>query len=277
MATNDATDAKPGFWARLWRGFTGGPVDPTSSRGTAVEPAPAAKPFRESGRAGEPLAVPAMGEAYDFQVQVDATWTAATAGQEELRERSGRHIEAVRRAVLGSIWQVGREFAPHQALDAEKAMTGMLFREFCFDDDGVSLRCQVRLQVRPDPRVVEALLPFSKSYVEIAAKHEVMRLHADNVETLAGQWRDILAGFAGHEAGDLVFPYAARLADKPFAESVTALENDRRRARAELAEVLDRAAKSHTRVGLFEFAESYESALHAFRRSQGLSDDTSAP
>jgi hypothetical protein len=238
-----------------------------------VAPAPAAAPeppLTESIDAGLPLGIPAMGEAYDFQVQVEATWIATVSDLADLRSRAERHVESVRRAVRDVVWQVGRDFAPHQALEVERAMTEALPREFCFTDAGVSLRCQVKLRVRPDARVVEFLLPFSQNHVELAAKQVLMRLRADNVADLAVRWREILTDFAGQDLGDLVLPYAAQLADKPFAATVAGLETDRHQARAELANVLDRAAKSHTRVGLFEFAESYEAALHAFRRSQGL-------
>ncbi|MEV4385877.1 hypothetical protein AB0J68_09115 [Micromonospora sp. NPDC049580] len=262
MTTHD-TDRKPGFWRRLWDRLTGRASEPRGEQPASPPPAGApVSPLTESIDAGAPLAIPAMGEAYDFQVQVEATWSAAVTDLGDLRTRADRHTESVRRAVREVVWQVGRDFAPHRALDAERAMGRALPAEFCFTDAGVSLRCQVRLRVRPDARVVEVLLPYS-----------LMRVRADNVEAVAVRWRDILTGFAGQEVGDLVLPYAAQLADKPFAASVTGLENARDQARNDLADVLDRAAKSHTRVGLFEFAESYEAALHAFRRSQGLSDE----
>ncbi|TDC49520.1 hypothetical protein E1258_27105 [Micromonospora sp. KC207] len=260
--TTYESDRKPGFWRRLWNRLTGRRPEARSEQpATATSPAASVPitPLTESIDAGTPLAIPAMGEAYDFQVQVEATWSAAVTDLDDLRTRADRHSESVRRAVRDVVWQVGRAFAPHRALDAERAMVEALPADFCFTDAGVSLRCQVKLRVRPDARVVDVLLAYS-----------LMRVRADNVEAAAARWREILTGFTGQDVGDLVLPYAAQLTDKPFAASVTGLENARHQARTDLADVLDRAAKSHTRVGLFEFAESYEAALHAFRRSQGL-------
>jgi len=265
MTTYESNSDRPGFWRRLWRRVTGRSRSPRlhfegTPRAENTTPIPAPLPvLSESIDAGRPLGIPAMGEAHDFQVQVEATWTAAVSDYTDLRSRADRYVESVRRAVRDRIWQVGREFAPHQALEVERAMVKKLPPEFCFTDGDVSLRCHVKLRVRPDARVVEVLLPYS-----------LMRVRADSVESTAVRWREIITTFAGQEVGDLVLPYAAQLADKPFAASMAGLENDRRRARVDLANVLDRAAKSANRVGLFEFAESYEAALSAFRRSQGL-------
>ncbi|MEU8179908.1 hypothetical protein AB0B85_31135 [Micromonospora sp. NPDC049044] len=270
--TNHADDNdRSGFWRRLWRRITGRPTGPGNRLPEPVRPPVQPDlPLTEVGDAGQPLAIPALGEAYDFQVQVEATWTAVAKDVDALRVRTDVQAESVRRAVRDKIWQVGRRFAPHDALEAERAMSAELPAELCFTDADGTLRCKVTLRVRPDARVVEHLLPFSQSYLEMTSRQVLMLLRAEQVEELAGRWREVLSGFVGQDVGDLVLPYAAQLTDKPFAASVTGLEADRRRARAELAEVLDRAAKSHTRVGLFEFAESYEAALQSFRRSQGL-------
>jgi hypothetical protein len=52
------------------------------------------------------------------------------------------------------------------------------------------------------------------------------------------------------------------------------MENRRTESRNELAKVLDQAVKNNNRLGLFEFAETYEALLKAFLRQQGLSEET---
>ena len=260
-----------GLWSRIWGWLKGETTeDGSAPRKSAPPPAAALPQLTQVVDAGQPLAIPAQGEAYDFEVQVEATWTGAASDLDALHARSSQQAEGVRQAVRDKIWQVGRMFAPHEALKAERAMTQELPSELCFTDTDGSLRCNVKVRVRPDARVVQHLLPFSQRYLDSVSNQVLQLKRADHAEELAARWREVLSGFVGQDVGDLVLPYAAQLTDKSFAASVIGLETDRRTARAELAEVLDRAAKSHTRVGLFEFAETYETALQAFRRSQGL-------
>ncbi|GIF43081.1 hypothetical protein [Actinoplanes xinjiangensis] len=268
-------EKRPGLWSRFWGWLKGAPASGPTRRSTEQAPPPPSPlpPLTQVADAGQPLAIPAMGEAYDFEVQVEATWTAVATDLDALNTRSGRQAEGVRQAVRDKIWQVGRSFGPHEALDAERAMTERLPHELCFTDTEGSLRCSVKVRVRPDARVIQHLLPYSQRYLDAVSNQVLLLKRADLVEELADRWRDVLAEFLDQEVGDLVLPYAAQLTDKSFAVAVSGLESDRRTARAELAEVLDRAAKSHTRVGLFEFAETYEAALLAFRRSQGLAGE----
>jgi hypothetical protein len=260
-----------GVWSRFWSWLTGEKIEHESEGPTSgPPPAPVLPSQREVVDAGLPLAIPAMGEAYDFEVQVEATWTGAAADLDALHTRTSRQVESVRQAVRDKVWRIGRDFAPHEALKAELAMAKVLTDDLCFTDIDGTLRCTVKVRVRPDARVVQHLLPFSQRYLDSESNQVLLLQRAGHVEELAERWQEVLSGFVGQEVGDLVRPYAAQLTDKSFAASVSALEADRRDARAELADVLDRAAKSHTRVGLFEFAETYEAALQAFRRSQGL-------
>lgn len=266
-------EKRRGVWSRIWGWLTGRTADGGLRPAQPAPPVPALPQLTQVADAGRPLAIPAMGEAYDFEVHIEATWTAAATDLDALSARSGKHTEGVRQAVRDRIWQVGRSFAPHQALDAEQAMTEKLPPELCFTDTDGSLRCNVKVRVRPDARVVQHLLPFSQRYLDAVSTQVLLLKRADHVEELAARWRKVFSEFVGQDVGDLVLPYAAQMTDKAFAVSVSGLETDRRTARAELAEVLDRAAKSHIRVGLFEFAETYEAALQSFRRSQGLAGE----
>jgi hypothetical protein len=284
MENSDETQGnrRMGFWRRLGRWFarrfgdrsggTGTVNGTASSAGAAVAPVP---PLSESADAGDPLRIPAQGEVFDFHVRVEATWTAEVPSLADLRERTGRHAESVRRAVRDRIWAVGRDHLPHRAGAAESAMTATLPPEFCFDDSGTLLRCQARLRVRPDPRVLAHLLPYWKRYLSMDAEHMLGELRLGQTEGLAVRWRQVLNDQFGGALGELVLPFAARLTgDLEFAKVMKGLDEERHRARVRLAEVLDQAAKGHSRVGLFEFAET---ALAAFRRDQGLPDPLPSP
>jgi hypothetical protein len=191
-----------------------------------------------------------------------------------LRESAGRQVESVRRAVRDLIWPIGRDHLPYLAGDAEIAMSATLPPEFCFDDAGTTIRCKVRLRVRPEARALEYLLPFWRRYIEIDAEHMLRERHADQVAALAARWRGILNDQVGVDLGDLAIPHAASLTDTAFAKAVGAMENRRTESRNELAKVLDQAVKNNNRLGLFEFAETYEALLKAFLRQQGLSEET---
>jgi hypothetical protein len=242
------------------------PPDPAASAAPLT-------PIDVCADAGELLTIPALGEVFDFQVQIEATWSAAVSDYATLRLCADRQAESVRRAVLEKIWPLGRDHAPHLAGDAERAMSRALPEEFCFSGaDGVTLRCKPRLRVRPDPRVLEHLLPHGKRGLDLDALHGLGEQRAAHVEALTQMWRTVLANLTGANLGDLVLGHAATLADTEFAKVVTTLEAHRSRSRLELAQVLDQAAQNHRSFGLFEFAEAYEVARKAFVRSMGVPD-----
>ncbi len=261
---------KAGFWRRIWNAIVDHPATSAPTTSQSGPPIAPQQSISEATDVGAPMEIPARGEVFNFLVQMEAVWSVDAKDIPDLHARTDRKAASAQRAVYDAIWAIGREYAPHQAQEAEEAMVERLRKPICFDDGGTQVRCEARVRVRSDPRVLTVLEPYWRRYVEMESEHLLGMLRADRVKERTEHWRTIMNELADVDFGDLVLPYAAQLTDNAFADAVGSLENDRQRARVDLVTVLGNASKSHTRMGMFEFADAYDKAIKAFKKSQGL-------
>lgn len=217
-------------------------------------------------RSGEPMTVPADGGAFDFTVRYDLTWSAKGMSQATLKDRVDAYAESATRTLRNTIWPIGRRYLPHHPEATENAMNNALRDSWCYDDRGEVVSCQAAVQVTADERVTTKQRPIWEQLLELDVKHRVERHRLGYVEDMLTRWRDLLDSFGDSP----VVIHAARLVDVDVAQVLDGLANRRRAMAWDLVTVLKETRDAFGQVGLFELAQSYDVAVRAFERQQGL-------
>lgn len=218
-----------------------------------------------------PLIVPADGDVFHFKVNYEIIWTARGMSHSTLLRRADTYATSAEYTLLSQIWSIGRQYLPQHPEAAECGMNDALTEGWCYDDGTVS--CSATVQVIPDERVVAKQLPLWERLVEMDLEHRVQLRRIGITDDLLTRWRDLIERFGD---SPLVI-HAAILADKELAAVMRGLNTERKANAQELAEVLREASNAHVHVGLFEFANAYDTALRSFEREAGLPAGTVSP
>ncbi|RKR87248.1 hypothetical protein BDK92_1522 [Micromonospora pisi] len=262
-----ATPRRRGLWRRFVEWLFGTdetpepprpePVTPVRLREVSYQPS-------DSDRVFTPLC---LGDVFEFQVHADLVWSTDAITYTELVEQAKEYGPSAHDTVRERVWRVARTFSPYHAADAEAAIQQELDQSWCYSrDDQTMVRCTAKVRVLPDPRVRQHLLPAAMRELDTEAQATLGRLRAARVEEITERWRALLDEL-GH--GPAVV-HAAQLTEPAFAAVLQQLTSRRRASAMELVDVLRQATKDHENVGLFEFANAYDTALQAFRKEMGL-------
>jgi hypothetical protein len=219
-----------------------------------------------------PFNVPAMNGGFDFTVVVTVAWTAASGVKwSELDHDVQYHQGAVWAAIEHEVRQVGRCWAPNQAVKVEEQLLDRLdclAREWRFvgpRSDG--LRWRVRSYVDPAEPVKAQQQQFWLRRLEQEA---LVRYSKDTVAAmrdLVARWRGLLGDLQvddpSRDPAPYLAPFLVQLAVKPKTadETVLDLSEYRLREAVRLRRVVQDAVVANQRLNTFEFLTSYESAL----------------
>lgn len=256
---SSAQREQDGFWNSIRNWFRGGNRNWSSVT------------VSERRTSTAPLIVPADGDAFHFRVNYEIIWTARGMSHSTLLRRADEYAASAERTLFTRVWPIGRGYLPQHPQAAEVGMNQELTEGWCYDDGTVS--CSTTVQVLPDERVVTKQLPLWEQLVEMDLKHRVELRRIGITDDLLTRWRDLIERFGD---SPLVI-HAAVLADTELATVLRGLNNERTAKATELADVLREASNAHVHVGLFEFANAYDTALRSFEREAGLTAGTVSP
>jgi hypothetical protein len=241
---------------------------------TQIDPIADPVSVSERRNSKEPLTVPADGGVLTFLVDYELTFSACGLSQESLAARVEACWSSAERTVLNRIWPVGRDHMPQNPGDAEKAMNKALKPNWCYDEKGhPQVSCDAKVYVRLAADVIEKQTPLWHRLVELDAHRQVELQRLSVVEDLLTRWVKLVESFGSGPA----VVNAARIVDTDFARVLQGLAQDRISTAQELAQVLHKAREAHQFVGLYEFANAYDKALHSFELQAGLKPGSVVP
>jgi hypothetical protein len=272
------TDTLPGaqspvprsLWEHLRAWWRSRQRRPAPAPVPASEPVPALERVTESRALDEPIRVLARGDVYEFCVYAEFTWSAEGVTADTLRSRIGTYADSARDTLRGRAWAVSRTCLPHHAAEAEEKINEAVASGWCYRHGDLEIRCTPRVRATLDERVREQMLPYWQSFLETDAQHLLGQRRAEQIRKLVVIWRDLLEELTEDPARIPTVTHAARLTDSGFATVLEALVTENRSAAERLIAVLERAARTHERLGYFEFAESYDAALAGYKRQMRL-------
>ncbi|HEY3010319.1 MAG TPA: hypothetical protein VGJ63_19965 [Micromonosporaceae bacterium] len=266
--SGDPTTQQPSWLRRVFRGEEEPDVLPP--------PPPPPGELTVRRRGPQPIAAPAMGDAFSFHVYADYAWQSTGLYQDELRVSIERHTPEVHNGLRELVVNAAREFPPHHVpqLQArlDEALASRLWR---FDRDVRTLACKAQVRVAPDDRVRQRLQPYWEKVIEMECEHELGMRRAELVEKLTKRWSEVLEELRDKP----LTPHAARLAEEQFAAVFERLITERHDALQEVIQILQDASRDHRDSGLGqnEIVQTYDSVLRAVRRLYDLGDPPSQP
>ncbi|HEY2947355.1 MAG TPA: hypothetical protein VGJ53_02985 [Micromonosporaceae bacterium] len=262
----DAAAQQPGWLRRIFRG-----EDVPPEPDVLPPPPPPPGELHERRRGPQPIAAPAMGDAFSFQVYADYSWRSTGLYPDELRVSIERHTAEVHNGLRELITNAAREFPPHHVskLQArlDEALTSRVWR---FDRDVRALSCRAQVRVAPDDRVRQRLQPYWEKVIEMECEHQLGMRRAELVEELTKRWSTVLEDLRDKP----LTPHAARLTEEQFASVFERLISERHDALQEVIRILQDASRDHREGGLqqTEIVQTYDSLLRAVRNLYDLGD-----
>ncbi|MEO3747540.1 hypothetical protein [Plantactinospora sp. B5E13] len=220
----------------------------------------------------EPFTVPALGDAFDFQIHPVMTWSAKEMAFDELRHLVDRWTPWACGVVREVAAIPARGFAPHRAYDLERLLNAQFEgQSWPRGAEGSAPRFVAQVRVAPDPRVRERLRPYWEERIRLECDHELDKLRSDQADRMTRRWREVLANLEH----DPVTSHAARLTGERFAQVFGEFVSERKRAVPDLIELLEMALKGHSdlQMGPSEYTEAWDLALQTYRQQHGLADD----
>nr|MDT0663212.1 hypothetical protein [Micromonospora sp. DSM 115978] len=252
----------PAPQAGFWRRLMGPPVPPLPSVPESVS-------HRRDPH--EPILVPALGDAFDFQVYAAFTWTAHRMTHEDLLYRIDRASPWAVATVREWSAAVSRGYPPHRSAELEQGLNTRFNGQSWPSGSGEGApRFSVQVRVSPDQRVRERLRPYWEERIKLECEHELNKLRTLQAEELTRRWREVLRGLEQ----DPETSYAARLTGERFAQVFGEYVRDRQRVVPDLVALLEAALKGHGELGMgpSEYTEAWDVALRTYQRQHGLID-----
>lgn len=243
------------------RTFLAGPPPPPAP--------PPPGPLTLTNAPPEPILLPAKGDAFDFRLFAVFTWHSVGMEQAELEYWARRLSDRGRRTVIDQAADIAREYEPHDARGLETRLRLALGdRSWTCNEEGASVRFQVRARVEPDERVREKLRPFWEQRIQMECQQELDLLRVKLVDQLTEEWSAILKKLEE----DPFTPHAAKLSEERFANVFGDFVAERRRVVREIVDLLQDAVTRQGTLGLgpSEYTQAWDDALKAFRRKFGL-------
>ncbi|WP_250008175.1 hypothetical protein [Actinoplanes sp. M2I2] len=194
--TSRPTNA-PGRWRRigaylmrLWRRFVAafqGPEVP-------LAPPPPAPGRLTERRSIAPLAVPARGFAFDFQIDGTFVWTSDGLDRSDLRSLVETFLPYARGHLKGVAAGLARGVEPHRGEDFERRLRSKLaeMRDWTYERQGLRVRCRAHVRVRLDDRIQEHIRPYWERMIELDYERDIAARRARHVDRVSAQWAAVL-------------------------------------------------------------------------------------
>jgi hypothetical protein len=264
----DPHDATPLDASHPWRR--------TDGSGAGTHLAPGGRPdrprwwFRSAARSwcdgGEEVFVipgPAQGDAFDFDLSVSCHWFRHRSIEPASYAVQIARMD-LRRQLETQLREVSREFRPDALATAERIMNARLAepREF----EAGRLVCQVLVRANPGSDLRKNLQDQWRQATAADRAHEAKIRYVDQSRQLRDRWLAFLREFPE----DPLALVAMRLADDPtrVADIVEAAQVNRTRTEEQAAatqesirKIVQQAEEDHERMDVYDFVNSYESAL----------------
>jgi hypothetical protein len=222
------------------------------------------------------LETPALGDAYNFRIDVRCSWCVqATAYRESRRRRAqeihrliDKHRPVIRERIEDTIRPLARKFPPYRAAEAESSIRTELGD--CLAEGSIQVKIRVRVDVCEPVR--EDLQKIWRERLVEDAQGDLKKASVQLIAELQESWRDVLlSGLNGIGAVQIakagwIAPYALALAQDPEESAARYLRNmlEHRVSHAEnlLAQLGD-VVGDPTQLDALEFAFGTDSALRA--------------
>jgi hypothetical protein len=267
VSADATTNSQSGFFQRIFRGSEPPPAE------VSEPPAPPER-LQRRRHGPEPIAAPAKGDAFSFQVVATYTWESDHLYPGELDLAIDRHTREVHHGLRELVIDVAHEVEPHRVAELQARLDAAVApKRWHFDRDGVHrLSCRVEVRVAPDDRVRQRMQPYWERRIEMELEHELGMRRAELVEELTARWTTVLARL--HE--EPLTPHAARLTEAQFAEVFDRLISERRGALQDVVRILQDASRDHRESGLrqTEIVHTYDSLLRAVREQYDLAGES---
>lgn len=207
------------------------------------------------------------GDVYEFRVRADIEWTGEHLAYDAVVRLADKYQTSLEDHHRRQIWQIARNFGPHQAADAERAIQRAL-GTLCYEDRDGRVKCTSHFEVRPDPKVTEHLKKYVLQDIDSGSEATLARRRVQAVNDTVHDWSEVLVDL-GVSPVKLA---AAALTDARFANTIEVLAQRRKESGQDLAELLRQAAKDHGQLGMYEFAELYAELLAAYQKQMETVD-----
>lgn len=259
---------RKGFWRRLIDLFRRQPGEAPMQQ---EKPHPVTAPvtIRET-RTGGPITVPANGGVFSFVVHYDFTFSVSGISQETLSSRADAYQQSSVPVLRNKIWTIGREFPPHHPIDAENAMNKALKDAWCFEEHDNVVSCHAVARVTSDDALIAKQRPAWEQLVALDAARQAELHRIKYVTELLSAWLDLFKKFGTAPA----VIQATMLTDREVSGVMRDLAGMELAMGTDLINVLERVGAAHAKVGLYEFAKSYDLAVRTFEQKAGLDPGT---
>lgn len=202
---------------------------------------------------------------FAFEVSVVDIWVGQGSSapfQQAIERVELAHHEYVEKRLR----ELSRDFEPDAFAAAEECMNGELELPISYENG--MLTCRSRVRVDPDEELRKHLQKqwFERSDDE--AQHERAKRRIEHLAELRELWEEFLRQTEGSLAAQ-----AVRLASKPdlVGSIASELTKTKQETMEELREIVDRAIDDHERLDLYDFVNSYDSALRKLMQHLDIS------
>lgn len=235
------------FLAALWRRFIKALQWPETTLPAA--PPPPSPPGRLTERRSiTPIAVPARGFAFHFQVHGVFIWTSDGLDRPALRSLVETFLPYARGHVKGLAADLARGIEPHRGEDFEGRLRRRLAdtRDWTYERRGQRVRCRAYVRVQPDERIRERIRPYWERLIELDYEHDIAARRARHAAGVSSQWAQILQKLLdGPQPGG-----AASMTDEQLAKVVREIVGDQQAWENAMAGL--NAQNEYQREGFFD-------------------------
>ncbi len=246
-------------WVRRAWAAVAGDGDPPSPE-TTTQPPEQTGNHQEIQRF-RTIDAPAKGDVFNFEIQVTIIWHGEGVTRAQLKELVATQKSQIFWKLHRRVTEVARGFPPHEALELEQQLREQ-FAQSQNIDESVLVRWEAKFRVLPEERVRERLRPYWESRIELDSKHDLDLRQAEHVDKLTRRWSEVLEQLHGKRFS----VEAAQLAQGEFAKIMKELKDQEEDLFKDLLALLRDAARGHSTLGLYEYAQTYEKLIEEFGR-----------
>lgn len=201
------------------------------------------------------LPAPCRGDSFTFEISVVSWWTGQglrSNVQRAIEQAEPMHLENMEKLLR----QLSREFEPDEFAAAEHRMNEELESPITYQSGLLSCRSWVR--VGPDDVLCKHVQKQWTESSDDEANHVRAKRHIERLTELCELWKDFL-----EQVDEPLAAQAVRLADAPglVGDIASEMTEKRQRAIQDLREIVDQAVDEHKKWEVYDFVNSYDSAL----------------
>jgi hypothetical protein len=219
-----------------------------------------------------PILAPCRGHVFDFQVFACFTWSTPDLNEDTMSGWVWRFGPQARLRLQRLAAEVACRFGPKECQQfGEELNRRLAGTQWRFVRQHAVLTCDVWCHVALDSELRSALQPIWRARIEMEERHELNQRRAELARGITEAWSSIIEKLQDDPFSEA----AAALGDKEFAAAFVRWCEERRKETDGLIALLV-PGPGRSRVGVvgrYEYSESLDAALKAFKREHGLSDE----